>query len=143
MPDGPPARESKAQKKERIKREKNPWQILPEIEEYARNGFESIDPDNLNDRFRWWGLYTQGDGLGVLGKAVPHFMVRIRIANGQLYGHQMRRIADLTRRFAHGFGDITVRENIQLHWVSIEDVPTLFQELWKCGLTTQGACGDV
>src|SRR5690242_11942833 len=116
MPDAP-VKENKAAKAERLKREKNPWDILPEIESYAKNGFESIDPDNLNSRFRWWGLYTQGDGLGVYGKAVPHFMMRIRIANGQLFSHQLRTIAEITRRHAHGFGDITVRENIQLHWI--------------------------
>ena len=142
MPDAP-VKENKAAKAERLKREKNPWDILPEIESYAKNGFESIDPDNLNSRFRWWGLYTQGDGMGVFGKAVPHFMMRIRIANGQLFSHQLRTIAAIAREHAHGFGDITVRENIQLHWVNIEAIPDIFQTLWKHGMMTQGACGDV
>jgi sulfite reductase (ferredoxin) len=145
MADAPVKKENKAEKTERIKRDKNPWDILPEIERYAKDGFDSIDPENLDSRFRWWGLYTQGDGKGVLGgkKAVPHFMLRIRVANGQLFSHQLRTIAELTQKHAHGFGDITVRENIQLHWVNIEDVPSIFKKLWLHSLTTQGACGDV
>ncbi|MBW3622947.1 MAG: nitrite reductase [Armatimonadetes bacterium] len=136
-------KESKAEKAERLKREKNPWDLLPAIEEYARNGFDSIDPDDLNARFRWWGLYTQGDGKGVMGGAVPHFMMRIRIANGQLFSHQLRLISEIAEKHAHGFGDITVRENIQLHWVSIEEIPEIWRNLWKQSLMTTGACGDV
>ncbi len=145
MAETAPKKENKAQKAERLKQEKNPWDLFPDIERYARDGFDSIPMDDLESRFRWWGLYTQGDGAGVLGgkKAVPRFMLRIRVANGQLFSHQLRTIADLTRQHAHGFGDITVRENIQLHWIGIEQVPDLFKTLWMHNLMTTGACGDV
>ena len=52
------------------------------------------------------------------GKALPYFMVRIRIPNGILRSEQLRAIADLSRRFGRGVADITVRQNIQLHWVT-------------------------
>jgi sulfite reductase (ferredoxin) len=137
-----PVKESSIQRIERLKRERNPWDMLPDLLRYAQTGFESIPADDLNLRFRWWGLYTQGDGLGALGGAAPYFMVRIRIPNGFLLSHQLRTIADQAERHAKGLGDITVRQNFQLHWVRIEDVPDLFFNLFRAGLTTVGACGD-
>jgi sulfite reductase (ferredoxin) len=142
-------KETKAQRAERLKREKNPWEALEEIRGFARDGFGSISPEWLGTYFRWWGVYTQGDGAGVIGgqggegKALPYFMVRIRIPNGLLTSHQLRTIADLTRQFARGTADITVRQNIQLHWVTIEALPEILESLWSCGLNAMGACGDV
>ncbi|HLW84699.1 MAG TPA: nitrite/sulfite reductase [Candidatus Sulfotelmatobacter sp.] len=142
-------KETKAQRVERLKREKNPWEGLEEIRSFARKGFDSIPPEWIGTYFRWWGVYTQGDGTGVTGgkngegKALPCFMVRIRIPNGQLRSQQLRTIADVTQRYAKGIADITVRQNIQLHWVTIEALPELLEELWKVDLNTMGACGDV
>jgi sulfite reductase (ferredoxin) len=70
-------------------------------------------------------------------------MVRIRIPNGLLRSEQLRTISELTRRYAHGIADITVRQNIQLHWVTIEALPEVLEALAKVGLNTMGACGDV
>jgi sulfite reductase (ferredoxin) len=143
------AKETKAQRVERLKRSKNPWEGLDEIRRFAREGFESIPPEWIGTYFRWWGVYTQGDGAGVTGgqngegKALRCFMVRIRIPNGLLTSEQLRTIAELTRRYAHGIADITVRQNIQLHWVTIEALPDLLEALARVGLNTQSACGDV
>jgi sulfite reductase (ferredoxin) len=142
-------KETTAQRVERLKREQNPWESLNEIRRFAREGFSSIPPEWLGTYFRWWGVYTQGDGAGVLrgqggqGRALPYFMVRIRIANGLLTSQQLRTVADLTRRFARSTADLTVRQNIQLHWVSIESLPEVIAALWSVGLNTRGACGDV
>lgn len=142
-------KETKAQRVERLKRAKNPWEGLEEIRRFAREGFGSIPPEWLGTYFRWWGVYTQGDGAGVLGgqngegKALQRFMVRIRIPNGLLRSHQLRTIADLCERHARSIADLTVRQNIQLHWVTIESLPELLEELWRVGLNTTGACGDV
>jgi sulfite reductase (ferredoxin) len=141
--------ESKAQKAERLKREMNPWAGLEEIRRFAREGFGSITPEWIGTYFRWWGVYTQGDGAGVLGgkggtgNALPYFMVRIRIPNGLLTSHQLRTIANITERHARGIADITVRQNFQLHWVTIESLPEVLDAFWSCGLNTMGACGDV
>ncbi len=141
-------KEPKAQQIERLKREKNPWERLDEIRSFARQGHAAIPPEWLGTYFRSWGVYTQGDGVGVVGgaggvgKAVPHFMVRIRIPNGLLLSHQVRTIADVVRKYARDRADITVRQNIQLHWVTIEDLPNLLESLWRAGLTTMGSCGD-
>ena len=142
-------KETKAQRVERLKREKNPWQALDEIRGFARTGFNSIPPEWLGTYFRWWGVYTQGDGAGVVGgkggegKALPCFMLRIRIPNGILSSSQLRTIADLTQHHARGIADLTVRQNIQLHWITIEALPGILEALWGCGLNTLGACGDV
>lgn len=142
-------KETKAQHAERLKREQNPWEGLEEIRRFGREGFDSIPAEWIGTYFRWWGVYTQGDGAGVTagkggqGRAIPRFMVRIRIPNGILTSRQLRTIADLSRRYANGIGDITVRQNIQLHWVTIEALPQVLEELWQVGLNTTGACGDV
>ena len=73
----------------------------------------------------------------------PRFMVRIRIPNGIMTSPQLRAISDLTRRHANGIADLTVRQNIQLHWVTIESLPEVLEGLWRVGLNTTGACGDV
>jgi len=142
-------KETKAQRVERLKRAKNAWEHLDEIRGFARAGHASIPPEWLGTYFRSWGIYTQGDGKGVLGgaggegKSTPYFMVRIRIPNGIADTRQWRTIADLAAEHARGVADITVRQNIQLHWVTIEALPDILDRLRQVGLTTAGACGDV
>ncbi len=141
-------KETRAQRAERLKREKNPWLCAAEIRRFAREGYDSIPADWLGTYFRWWGIYTQGDGSGAVGgngregRAVPRFMVRIRVPSGLLFSHQLRAVADLADRFARGQADITVRQNIQLHWVEIEALPELLESLERAGLSTLAACGD-
>lgn len=142
-------KETKAQRVERLKRSMNPWEGIEQIRRFAREGFESIPPEWIGTYFRWWGVYTQGDGAGVTGgkngegRALQRFMVRIRIPNGMMSSRQLRTIADLTRRYANGIADLTVRQNIQLHWITIESLPEVLEGLWEVGLNTTGACGDV
>ena len=141
-------KETKAQRIERLKREKNAWEHLDEIRTFARKGHGSIPAEWLGTYFRAWGVYTQGDGVGAVGgvggegAAVPYFMVRIRVPNGLLLANQVRTIAEATCKYARDQADITVRQNIQLHWVRIEDLPDLLESLWRAGLTTMGSCGD-
>ncbi|HXJ17903.1 MAG TPA: nitrite/sulfite reductase, partial [Candidatus Polarisedimenticolia bacterium] len=143
-----PIKETAAQRTERLKREKNPWEALEEIREFARKGRDSI-PDHWSLYFRWWGIYTQGDGAGAVGgqggegKSTPYFMMRIALPNGLLRSNQLRLIADLAERHARGVADITVRQNIQLHWLTIESIPEVIDALAAAGLSSKGACGDV
>ena len=146
MPD---VKETKAERIERLKRSKNAWDHLDEIRHFARLGFDSIPPEWLSTYFRAWGVYTQGDGAGVTGgsggegRAVPYFMLRIRVPNGLLTPLQLRTIAALSEQYGNGVADITVRQNIQLHWLKIESLPEVFERLGAIGLRTTGACGDV
>jgi sulfite reductase (ferredoxin) len=143
-----PVKETAAQKAERLKHEKNPWEALEEIRAFARSGRDSIPPD-WSFFFKWWGIYTQGDGVGAVGgvggegKSTPYFMMRIAMPNGLLTSYQLRTIADLAQRHARGVADITVRQNIQLHWLPIEAIPKIIDTLESIGLSCKGACGDV
>jgi sulfite reductase (ferredoxin) len=141
-------KETTAQRAERLKKEKNPWECLHEIRQFAQSGYESVPPEWRSNYLRWWGIYPQGDGAGVLGgkggegKSTQFFMLRIRVPNGLLFSHQLRTIAEIANQYARGVADITVRHNIQLHWIGIEALPDIFERLWRCGLTTMSACGD-
>lgn len=142
-------KETKAQRVERLKREKNAWEHFGEIREFAARGYDAIPSEWLSTYFRTWGVYTQGDGAGVTGgtggegKSTPYFMVRIRIPNGLLRSEQVRAVAAIAERYARGVADITVRQNFQLHWVTLESLPEVLEMLRRVGLTTTGACGDV
>ncbi len=118
---------------------------------YAREGFASIDPSDLRGRMRWWGLYTQrkpGIDGGRTGSLEPHelddeyFLLRIRSDGGLLTPDQLRAIADVSQTYARDTADITDRQNIQLHWIRIEDVPEIWRRLESVGLSTNEACGD-
>jgi sulfite reductase (ferredoxin) len=142
-------KETKAQRVERLKHAKNAWEHFDEIRAFARDGYASIPPEWFSTYFRSWGVYTQGDGAGVVGgaggegKSTPYFMVRIRIPNGLLRSDQVRAVADIAEHHARGVADITVRQNFQLHWVTLESLPEVLESLWRADLTTTGACGDV
>ncbi len=119
---------------------------------YAHEGFASIPGDDLRGRMRWWGLYTQrrpGIDGGKTATLEPeqledeYFMLRVRCDGGRLSLAQLRTVAGISREFGRGTADITDRQNIQLHWIRIEDVPEIWRRLESVGLTTQEACGDV
>ena len=121
------------------------------IDVYSKYGFDSIDPADLRGRFRWYGLYTQrrpGIDGGKTAVLEPeelddrYFMLRVRIDGGQLTNDQLRVIADVSRRYARGTADVTDRQNIQLHWIEIENVPAIWEALEAVGLSTTEACGD-
>jgi sulfite reductase (ferredoxin) len=142
MTDSAVTTETAAQRVERVKRERPSWSILDDIKRYAREGFASIPDEDLNIRFRAWGLYTQGDGLGTKGGALPFFMMRTRTPNGALTSDQLRTIADVSERYCRSSLDITNRQNFQLHWLRIEDIPEVWDRLAAVGWTSMGACGD-
>jgi len=137
---------------ERSKKDDNPLNVRARIENiYAHRGFASIDPADLRGRFRWYGLYTQrrpgidGGRTAVLEPEElddSYFMLRIRIDGGQLDLAQLRTVARIAERYARDTADVTDRQNVQLHWVRIEDVPAIWRELEAVGLSTTEACGD-
>ena len=142
-------KETKAQKIERLKRELNPWDHVEQIRQFARQGRGSIPPEWANAYFKWWGIYTQGDGVGVVGGkggeglATEYFMMRIGLPNGILRSHQLRAIAAVAKKHARNVADITVRQNIQLHWLTINGLVETMDALATVGLGPKGACGDV
>jgi sulfite reductase (ferredoxin) len=137
---------------ERIKKDDNPLNVRARIENiYAHTGFASIDPQDLRGRFRWWGLYTQrkaGIDGGRTAVLEPHeledeyFMLRVRIDSGALNLAQLRTVAGISSEFGRDSADITDRQNIQLHWIRVEDMPEIWRRLESVGLQTTEACGD-
>jgi sulfite reductase (ferredoxin) len=137
---------------EEVKAADNGLNVRQRIEEkYAKEGFDSIDPEDLHGRMRWWGLYTQrrpGIDGGRTAQLEPHeledryFMLRVRIDGGALTTRQLEVIGSISTEFARDTADITDRQNIQLHWVRIEDVPEIWRRLEAVGLETTTACGD-
>ncbi|SCL41258.1 sulfite reductase (ferredoxin) [Micromonospora pallida] len=137
---------------ERMKKDDDPLNVRARIENiYAHRGFASIDPQDLRGRFRWWGLYTQrkaGIDGGRTAVLEPHeledefFMLRVRVDGGQLSLAQLRVVADISREFARDTADITDRQNIQYHWIRVEDMPEIWRRLESVGLQTTEACGD-
>jgi sulfite reductase (ferredoxin) len=149
MPDTVPVKETKAQRYERLKHEKNPWEAFDEVRAFARTGRASVIPEWASAYFKWWGIYTQGDGVGATGGkggeglASEYFMMRVGIPNGILSAHQLRTIGGITRKHARNLADITTRQNIQLHWLTIESLPEIVDLLDSIGMSPKGACGDV
>ncbi|WP_082501962.1 nitrite/sulfite reductase [Williamsia sp. Leaf354] len=137
---------------EQSKKDDNPLNVRARIENiYALRGFDSIDKSDLRGRFRWWGLYTQraqgydgtwtGDeNLDLLEDS--HFMMRVRCDKGALSAEQLRTIGEISTEFARDTADLSDRENVQYHWIRIEDVPTIWNRLEAVGLQTTEACGD-
>ncbi|GAB3957691.1 nitrite/sulfite reductase [Streptomyces sparsus] len=118
---------------------------------YAHRGFDSIDGADLRGRMRWWGLYTQrkpgidGGRTAILEPEElddEYFMLRVRIDGGSLTTEQLRVIGEISQEFARGTADITDRQNIQYHWIRIEDMPEIWRRLEGVGLSTTEACGD-
>ncbi len=137
---------------ERVKKDDDGLNVRARIENiYAQRGFASIDPADLRGRFRWWGLYTQrrpGIDGGKTAVLEPHelddeyFMLRVRIDGGRLTTEQLRVIAEVSQEFGRDTADITDRQNVQLHWIRVEDVPEIWRRLESVGLSTTEACGD-
>lgn len=125
----------KMTKNEHVKREKDGLDVWNDIFRYAKEGFAAIHPDDFA-RMRWYGIYQQKPNEG-------HFMWRIRISGGRLKPWQLREIAKVSKEYGRGFGDITTRQCIQLHWLTIENLPDCLERIGnKAGLYTQFACGD-
>jgi sulfite reductase (ferredoxin) len=137
---------------ERMKRDDDGLAVRRRILDiYAHTGFRGIDPADLRGRFRWYGLYTQrapGIPGGRTAVLEPHeledeyFMLRIRIDGGRLTGAQLRVVAGIATEFGRDVADVTDRQNVQLHWIRIEDVPEIWRRLDAVGLDTTEACGD-
>ena len=137
---------------EEFKAADNGLNVRERVEQvYAHQGFASIEASDLRGRLRWWGLYTQrrpGIDGGRTATLEPHelddeyFMLRVRIDGGAVNLAQLRVLADISQRYARGTADITDRQNIQYHWIRIEDVPAIWQALEAVGLSTTEACGD-
>ena len=137
---------------EQFKAEQDSLAVRARIEEiYAKEGFDSIDKTDLRGRLRWWGLYTQRkegyDGTFTGEENVdlieaPYFMLRVRTDGGLLTAASLRILGEISTEFARDTADISDRQNVQYHWIRIEDMPEIWRRLEAVGLQTAEACGD-
>jgi sulfite reductase (ferredoxin) len=137
---------------EQTKKDDDPLNVRARIEDvYAKNGFDSIDKTDLRGRFRWWGLYTQreqgydgtwtGDENTDILEA-KYFMLRVRCDGGALSTAALRTLGEISTEFARDTADISDRQNVQYHWIRVEDMPEIWRRLDTVGLYTTEACGD-
>ncbi len=137
---------------EEFKKAGNPLDVRERIENvYAKAGFDSIDKTDLRGRFRWWGLYTQReqgyDGSWTGDEHIEklearYFMMRVRCDGGALSTAALRTLGTISTQFARDTADISDRQNLQMHWVEVENVPEIWRRLDEVGLQTAEACGD-
>jgi ferredoxin-nitrite reductase len=120
---------------ERIKAEKDGLDVLPELLRAARDGWETMADDDVA-RLKWYGLYPHNTKDG-------HFMLRVKVVQGVLSGEQVDVIASIAEDFGRGFLDCTVRQCVQIHWITLDHVPEIHARLDRVGLTVKGACGDI
>lgn len=137
---------------EEMKQAGAPLEVRERIENiYAHNGFDSIDKSDLRGRFRWWGLYTQreqgydgtwtGDENTDMLEA-KYFMLRVRCDGGAISATALRTLGQISIDFGRNTADISDRENVQYHWIEVENVPEIWRRLDEVGLQTTEACGD-
>lgn len=137
---------------EELKKAGNPLDVRERIENiYAKQGFDSIDKTDLRGRFRWWGLYTQREqgydgtwtGDDNIDKLeAKYFMMRVRCDGGALSAAALRTLGQISTEFARDTADISDRQNVQYHWIEVENVPEIWRRLDDLGLQTTEACGD-
>lgn len=137
---------------EELKKAGNPLDVRERIEKiYAKQGFDSIDKTDLRGRFRWWGLYTQREqgydgtwtGDDNIDKLeAKYFMMRVRCDGGALSAAALRTLGQISTEFARDTADISDRQNVQYHWIEVENVPEIWRRLDDVGLQTTEACGD-
>ncbi len=137
---------------EEFKAEENPLAVRQRIiDVYSQQGIDSVPEDDLHGRFRWLGIYTQRKP-GIDARSTSkldagqlsdkYFMMRIRIDGQQLNLDQVRVLGSIGTDFARDTADISDRQNVQYHWIAIEDVPEIWRRLESVGLSTTEACGD-
>ncbi|BDT94998.1 sulfite reductase [Nocardia sputorum] len=137
---------------EQSKKDDNPLNVRARIENiYAKTGFDGIDKGDLRGRFRWWGLYTQReqgyDGTWTGDENIDlleakYFMMRVRCDGGALNLAQLRTLGQISTEFARDTADLSDRENVQYHWIEVENVPEIWKRIEAVGLKTTEACGD-
>jgi ferredoxin-nitrite reductase len=119
---------------ERLKRDKSPLGILDELPALIAAGYADIPEEDIV-RMKWWGLYHDKPKVGT-------FMLRIKLPAGRATPEQLRAVGELSNTYGQGSGELSTRQTIQLHYLTLASLPQVFERLEQVGLTTAGACGD-
>lgn len=121
---------------EELKKEVNGLDVWEHMLEASKTGFEAVD-QKLVPLFKWYGVYAQKP------KEDGYFMMRIKIPGGQLSAEQLEKLHELKEKYARAVIDITTRQAVQMHWLTINDIPTIVEELQSVGMDVAGGCGDI
>ncbi len=119
---------------ERLKNEKGGLAVIDDLPAMIDAGYEAV-PEEDFVRMQWYGLYHDKPKVG-------HFMLRVKLPGGLLTPAKLRTMGEISQRYGRGFGELTTRQNIQLHWIQLAELPEVMRILDAAGLTTVGACGD-
>jgi ferredoxin-nitrite reductase len=119
---------------ERLKREKSPLRILDELPALIAAGYERVAEEDVV-RLKWWGLYHDKPRIGT-------FMLRVKTPGGVVRPAQLRAIGEISNVYGRGEGELSTRQNVQLHYIRLDALPEVFERLHAAGLTSAGACGD-
>jgi len=134
-------KETKAERVERIKKEKDGLDVLKDIHFYAKSG-TSVDPEDI-DRLKWYGLYTQNTNLQAEDDDTLYFMLRVKLISGSLNVVQLKKVAEISKLYARSTADFTTRQDLQFHFITMKDLPAIFSDLKEVGLSSVFAAGDV
>jgi ferredoxin-nitrite reductase len=133
-------------KVEKIKLERHPLEVYRAvIDTYSKDLAAMSEVSGEVERLKWVGIYPQKGG----GDA---FMLRIKVPGGMLTPRQARVVGRIASDFANGpipnphfgnkFLDLTTRQDVQMHWIKMGDIPEIWRRLEEVGITTVQACGD-
>jgi ferredoxin-nitrite reductase len=120
---------------EKIKAAKDGLDVYPNLMRATREGWQTLEDDDVA-RLKWYGLYPHNTKDG-------HFMLRIKVVQGVLGAEQAETVAGVAADFGRGIVDCTTRQCFQIHWITLDQIPEIFDRLDACGLTVKGACGDI
>src|SRR5438874_1488997 len=119
---------------ERLKRDKAPLGIRDELPALIAQGYENVAEEDIV-RLQWWGLYHDKPKIGT-------FMLRVKVPAGQISPSHLRAVGEVSNLYGKGDGELSTRQNIQLHWLELSKLPDVFSHLEAAGVTTAGGCGD-
>ncbi len=115
------------------------WAKMEEADNFAKTVKLFRQGKYDEDSFRRFRLQHGAYGTRMTG---DYAMVRIKIPAGEIYPEQIEKISQLSEQYSIGSAHFSTRENIQLHWVILEDVSEIFRGLAEVGLTSREACGN-
>jgi len=119
---------------ERLKRDKSPLGMPDELPALIAQGYEQVDEEDIV-RLKWWGLYHDKPKIGT-------FMLRVKIPGGITSPEHLRVIGEISNVHGQGSGELSTRQNVQLHYITLASLPDVFERMHAVGLTSAGACGD-
>jgi ferredoxin-nitrite reductase len=120
---------------ERLKHELFPTELTGQWQRLVDMPYDKLPEEDIV-RLQWFGMYHDKPKIGT-------FMMRIKIPGGRLSPEGLRAVGEISEQYGRNQGELTTRQNFQLHYMTLDHFPEIFERLKRAGLTTMGGCGDV